>query len=159
VQQWCAQQQEQQQLQQPAWEQLTAAYASALSAAQAPTGETTHSSSSSSNNPNGVLQQLLLLGTSLLESQRDLLVTCMQDESLTHAWKAAHSSSSSSRKRFLVAANFHNSAAVLPNFVLQVLQLVLVLPQQSVAVGVYESGSSDTSRWVGGPLGRVVGRV
>jgi hypothetical protein len=49
-------------------------------------------------------------------------------------------------RRYLLAANFHNSAAVLPNFIAQTLHLALLLPQGHLAVSLYESGSSDTSR-------------
>jgi hypothetical protein len=49
-------------------------------------------------------------------------------------------------RHYLLAANFHNSAAVLPNFVAQTLRLALLLPQGHLAVSLYESGSSDISR-------------
>jgi hypothetical protein len=83
------------------------------------------------------------------------VVQCKQDPSLLAAWDQQQqqhysptisSNSSTTRKRYLLAANFHNSAAVLPNFTVQLLRLLLLLPPQSLAVSLYESGSSDTSR-------------
>ena len=96
----------------------------------------------------------------LLSEQQASLLHCRHDSSLLSAWHQKHNSSSGATtaaaaaaaavvthpKRYLLAANFHNSAAILPNFLLQVLRLALLLPQASLAVSVYESGSSDTSR-------------
>jgi alpha-1,3-mannosyltransferase len=51
--------------------------------------------------------------------------------------------------KYLLAADFHNSAAVLPNFIVQTMRLVLLLPPGLLHVSVYESGSSDnTAHWL-----------
>eukprot|EP00878_Enallax_costatus_P013786 GHUV01014419.1.p1 GENE.GHUV01014419.1~~GHUV01014419.1.p1 ORF type:complete len:361 (+),score=125.73 GHUV01014419.1:111-1193(+) len=96
---------------------------------------------------------------------------CQQDPTLLAAWQpvtatspissravSQHSSvapaadkmstppRNASNKYYLLAANFHNSAAVLPNFIVQTLRLALLLPPAHLAVSVYESGSSDTTR-------------
>jgi hypothetical protein len=130
IKQWCSQQQQQQQQQLP-WSNITAAYTAALAAVQ-PGGirtatANTSSSSSSSDGLQDLLHQLLREGASLLREQGASLITCTHDSSLTAAWHTAAASSSNSSsssgmgsRRYLMAANFHNSAAVLPNFVLQV---------------------------------------
>jgi hypothetical protein len=159
VKEWCLKQEQQQQQQQQEkqqtqqqqaqlllpWQELTKAYAAALVALQS------GASSSSSSSLHDSLSQLLQEGLQQLSAEQGSLLTCRQDSSLESAWQNTHtfsstSNSSSSSKRYLVAANFHNSAAVLPNFLLQVLRLALKLPRQHLAVSVYESGSSDTSR-------------
>jgi len=128
-----------------------------------PLSSTVTQSSSNSNSSDSILSLLLQEGASLLSTERDSLLTCRPDSSLMTAWQAAqatdittnHTSSSSGssssstpakQQRYLLAANFHNSAAVLPSFLLQVLRLALLLPQGHLAISVYESGSSDTSR-------------
>jgi hypothetical protein len=51
--------------------------------------------------------------------------------------------------RVLLAANLHNSGHMLPNFVAQTLQLALLLPPGGLGVSLYESGSSDLTRfWI-----------
>lgn len=157
VREWCEQQQQQQQELLP-WRELTAAYASALSAAHPGSSSSDRASSSATSGNAGasvLLAQLLAQGFNLLSAEKASLLNCRHDGSLDAAWQSAHASntstttsksSSSSAKRHLLAANFHNSAAMLPNFLMQVLRLALKLPHGSLAVGVYESGSSDTSR-------------
>lgn len=161
VREWCEQQQQQQQQVVLPWRDLTAAYASALSAAHPGSSSSDRASSKASSSAAGsnagasvLLAQLLAEGFKLLSAEEASLLNCRHDSSLDAAWRSAHASntstntsnSSSSAKRHLLAANFHNSAAVLPNFLLQALRLALKLPHGSLAVGVYESGSSDTSR-------------
>ena len=43
----------------------------------------------------------------------------------------------------LLASNLHNNEALLPHFALQLLQLLVGLPQGSAYVSIYESGSTD----------------
>jgi hypothetical protein len=169
VKEWCSkqQQQQQQQTQQQQvqlllpWQELTKAYAAALvvvqsgasssssSISSSTTGTTSRSTSSSLHE---LLSQLLQEGLQQLVTERGSLLTCRHDSSLESDWQKSHPISGSS-KRYLLAANFHNSAAVLPNFLLQVLRLALKLPRQHLAVSVYESGSSDTTRCGGGDGG------
>lgn len=50
---------------------------------------------------------------------------------------------------YLLAANFHNNGMLMPNFIMQVLELAVLLQPGSLAVSVYESGSSDlTPYWL-----------
>lgn len=52
--------------------------------------------------------------------------------------------------RYVIAANLHNSEAVLPNFALQLLRVVVLsMPPGDAYVSIYESGSGDaTPRWL-----------
>lgn len=47
--------------------------------------------------------------------------------------------------RVLLAANMHNNEDLLPHFTLQLLQLLIVLPQGSAFVSIYESDSKDNT--------------
>jgi hypothetical protein len=131
--------------------------------------DTTTTTSSSS-----LLQELLAEASTLLAAEPGLL-RCSRDETLLAAWRAAATASTKANtshgataadvtttaaaahaaavsqqplqsRRYLLAANFHNNAAVLPNFVAQALRLALLMPQGHFAVSLYESGSSDTTR-------------
>jgi alpha-1,3-mannosyltransferase len=51
--------------------------------------------------------------------------------------------------KYLLAADFHNSEEVLPNFIVQAMRLALLLPPGGLFVSVYESGSADHSaQWL-----------
>ncbi len=43
----------------------------------------------------------------------------------------------------LVAANLHNSGALMPHYTLQLLALLAALPRGAAFLSVYESGSTD----------------
>jgi len=45
--------------------------------------------------------------------------------------------------KVLVAANLHDSAALMPHYTLQLLALLAALPRGSAFLSVYESGSTD----------------
>jgi alpha-1,3-mannosyltransferase len=45
----------------------------------------------------------------------------------------------------LVAANMHNNEEVLPHFIIQLVHLFAVLPQDSAFLSIYESGSTDST--------------
>jgi hypothetical protein len=51
--------------------------------------------------------------------------------------------------RFLISANLHNSASILPHWATQLAAALGALPPENVFVSIYESGSSDdTGRWL-----------
>lgn len=66
-----------------------------------------------------------------------LLPACARDSSLPPLAAATD--------RYLLAANLHNSRAVLPNFIVQLSLLASQLPPGALFVSVYESGSTDRS--------------
>lgn len=48
-------------------------------------------------------------------------------------------------EKVLIAANLHNSVALMPHYSLQLLALLAVRPPGSTFLSVYESGSSDAT--------------
>lgn len=48
-------------------------------------------------------------------------------------------------EKVLIAANLHNSVALMPHYSLQLLALLAVRPPGSVFLSIYESGSSDAT--------------
>ena len=55
--------------------------------------------------------------------------------------------------KVLVAANLHNSGALMPHYTLQLLALLAALPRGTAFLSVYESGSTDDT---GTPFSRPV---
>jgi alpha-1,3-mannosyltransferase len=43
----------------------------------------------------------------------------------------------------LLASNLHQNEALLPHYILQLLELLVGIPQGSAHVSIYESGSTD----------------
>ncbi|KAF8056110.1 DEGP9 [Scenedesmus sp. PABB004] len=112
------------------------------------TSTSTSSSTSSSTNgtsSSGALQAFLAEAVAVLAADGGVL-RCRSDASLLAAWHGGGGADAPGRRVYLLAANFHNSAGVLPHFTAQALRLALLLPPGHLAVSVYESGSSDTSR-------------
>lgn len=135
--------------QQLSWQELTTAYAAVLHTLQRHGSTSAFTGSSSSS-----LQAFLQEARALLAAEPGIL-QCTEDPTLLSAWQmdAAPTETAATvtpkplrARRYLLAANFHNSAAVLPNFIVQALHLAVLLPQGNLAVSCYESGSSDTSR-------------
>ncbi len=48
-------------------------------------------------------------------------------------------------RQVLLAANLRDAEALLPHFILQLLQLLAVLPRDAAFLSIYESGSSDAT--------------
>lgn len=48
-------------------------------------------------------------------------------------------------QKYLLAADMHNNEALLPHFMAQLLHFLSVMPQGSVFVSLYESGSTDST--------------
>ena len=66
--------------------------------------------------------------------------------SITFSNSSSSNMDQPSAYKYLFAANAHNSGHTLPNMILQLLQLAAVLPPNTFAVSIYESGSSDLTR-------------
>jgi hypothetical protein len=52
-------------------------------------------------------------------------------------------------KRYVIASNVHNSGELMPNYILQLLRIILSAKPEQIHVAIYESGSTDdTVRWL-----------
>ncbi len=71
---------------------------------------------------------------------QDRIIPCKHDPTLP---------TPPSTKRYVVATNLHNSAGIMPNFIVQLLKLLIDLPAEAAYVSAYESGSTDaTPMWL-----------
>lgn len=101
-------------------------------------------SSPHSESPSGSLRRTSSAAHQVLLDIRDAAkrhtVDCIEDPSLQPLPNG---------QRLLVASNLHNNEDLLPHYILQLLHVLVQLPEGSAYVSIYESGSTDRSGKLG----------